>query len=89
LLFKKHYQPFCVRTGGDEAPVFWLLLSIEVCYLRTWKRRESFLFILNRHTRCRWVYKPIVALIKTAQQVVTPQERLLSILQFFPRCFVI
>jgi len=43
-----------------------LLLSIEECYLRTWKRGESFLFILNKHTRCRQVY--IAALIKIAQQ---------------------
>ena len=43
-----------------------LLLSIEVCYLRTWKRDESFLFILNKHARCTRVY--IAALIKTVQQ---------------------
>jgi len=23
LFVKKHYQPFCVKTGGDEGPMFW------------------------------------------------------------------
>jgi len=49
-----------------KLPCSGLPLSIEVCCLRTWKRSESFLFILNKHTRCRRVY--IAALIKTAQQ---------------------
>jgi len=49
-----------------KLPCSGLLLNIEVCYLRTWKRGEFFLFILNKHTRCRRVH--IAALIKTAQQ---------------------
>jgi len=50
-----------------KLPCSGLLLNIEVCYLRTWKRGESFLFILNTHTRCRRVYIA-AALIKTAQK---------------------
>ena len=42
------------------------LYGHPVCYLRTWKRGESFIFILNKHTRCTRVY--IAALTKTAQQ---------------------
>jgi len=60
LFVKKHYQPFRVRTGGDalmKLPCSGLLLSIEVCCLRTWKRGESFLFILKNHTRCRRVQR--------------------------------
>ena len=49
-----------------KLPCSGLLLSIEVCYLRTWNRVESFIFVLNKHTRCRRVY--IAALIKTAQR---------------------
>jgi len=49
-----------------QLPCSGLLLNIEVCYLKTWKRGELFLFILNKHTRCRRVYT--AALIKTAQQ---------------------
>jgi len=49
-----------------RSPLSGLLLNIKVCCLRTWKRGELFLFILNTHTRCRRVH--IAALIKTAQQ---------------------
>jgi len=49
-----------------KLPCSGLLLSIEVCDLRTWKRGGSFLFILNRHTPRTRVY--IAELIKTAQQ---------------------
>jgi len=85
LFVKNHYQPFYVRTGGDALIKLTCsgllgLLSIEVCYLRTWKRGKSFLFIL---------YKHIAALIKQHSKVVTPQERLLSILKFFPRFFIV
>jgi len=57
-----------VGAGRDalmKLPCSGLLLSIEACYLRTWKRGESFLFISNKHTWCRRVY--IAALIKTAK----------------------
>jgi len=49
-----------------KLPCSGLLLNIEVCYLRTWKRGELFLFILDKHTRYRRVH--IAALIKTTQQ---------------------
>ena len=55
-----------------QLPCSGLLLSIEVCYLRTWKKGESLLSILNKHTRCRRVY--IAALIKTAQLLEKPQN---------------
>jgi len=70
-----------------KLPCSGLLLNIEVCYLRTWKRGELFLFILNKHTRYRRVC--IAALIKTTHQSgrLTLQERLLLILQLLSQVF--
>jgi len=90
LFVKKHYQPFCVRAEGDalmKLPCSGLLLSIEVCYLRTWKWGESFLFILNKHTRCMRVH--IAALLKTAQQSGNISGKVAFNPSIFHRYFVV
>jgi len=52
LFVTKQYQPFCVRTGDAvmKVPCSGLFPTIEVglCYLRTWRRGESLLFILKQ-----------------------------------------
>jgi len=59
-LLKKHYQPFCVRTGGDalmKLPCSGLVLSTEVRYLRTWKKANHlFLFQTNTLDEGQCVY---------------------------------
>jgi len=82
-----------VRTGGDalmKLPCSGLLPSIEVglCYLRKWRRGESFLFYFKTITvdvdEC---IQPQQHWPKQHSKVVTAQERLLSIIQFFAKVF--
>jgi len=52
-----------------KLPCSGLLSSIEVglFYLRKWRRDESLLLFLYKHSRCRRMYTAPVALVKTAQ----------------------
>jgi len=43
-----------------KLPCSGLLLSIEVCYLRMWKKDKSYLFIKNKHAQCRRVYIAVI-----------------------------
>jgi len=73
-----------------KPPRSGLLPSIEVglCYLRKWTRGESLLFILKTSTvdvgEC---IQPQQHWSKHHSKVVTPQERLLSIIQFLAKVF--
>jgi len=49
------------------------------------EKRESFLFILNKHTHCRREY--IAALIKTAQQSDNTSGKVAFILSIFSQVF--
>ena len=67
-----------------KIPCSGLLPSIEICYLRTWRRGESLLFYFKISTvdvgEC---IQPQQHSSKQHSKVVTPQERLLSIIQIF------
>ena len=86
LFVTKQYQPFCVRTGGDalvKIPCSGLLSSIEVglCYLRKWRRGENIAFYFKTSTvdvgEC---IQPQQHCSKQHSKVVTPKDRLLSII---------
>ena len=93
LFVTKQYQPFCVRTGGDalvKVPCSGVLPRIEVgrCYLRKWRRGESLLFILKQaQSMLASAGQPQQHYPKQHSKVVTPQEPLLSIIQFFAKVF--
>jgi len=73
-----------------KLPCSGLLPSIEVrlCYLRKWRRGESFLFYSETSTvdvdEC---IQPQQHSSKQHSKVVTAQERLLSLIQFFAKVF--
>jgi len=93
LFVTKQYQPFCKdrRWWGHaliKLSCSGLLPSIKVgpCYLRKWRRGEPFLFYFKTSTvdvdEC---IQPKQHWSKQHSKVVTPQERLLSIIQFLFR----
>jgi len=92
LFVTKQYQPFCVRTGGDalmKLPCSGLLPSIEVglCYLKKWRRRIITFYFKTSTVDEGECIQPQQRWSKHRSKVVTPQERLLSIIQFFAKMF--
>ena len=77
-------------ASGDHWHPRWRRPCIEVglCYLRKWRRGESLLFIFETSTvdvgEC---IQPQQHWSKQHSKVVTPQEMLLSIIQFFAKVF--
>jgi len=92
LFVTKPYQPFCVRTRGDaliKVPCSGLLPSIEVdlCYLRKWGRRIITFYFNTSTVDVGECIQSQQHWPKQHSKVVTPQERLLSIIQFFAKVF--
>ena len=73
-----------------ELPCYGLLPSIEVglCHLRKWRRGESLLCILNQaQSMSASVGQHRQHKSKQHSKMVTPQERLLSVIQYCSRVF--
>ena len=72
-----------------KLPCSGLLPSIEVglCYLRKWRRRIITVYFKTSTVDVGECIRPQQHWSKQHSKVVTPQERLLSIYQFFAKVF--